>query len=237
MAPYTSTFVDCQNSVIDKLRLDPVLDRARSREWINQYNVDVALQTRYFSGAAAGAPLSRNATSQMLPITLLELGQVSSSSGGQTLAMQPVSFDTILQRRAQVGGGLGQPQYYSLQKNLVEFWPAASGGETLTYYGQTVPDEMIADTDVSGLPDPFAINLLVFGACIEAADFKSDVKLYFFYQQAYQAWLGKFQAFLNRRVTQSSRFIPTVGPDGWPFDTAGWLPHDPSSDFYVTGAR
>ena len=96
---------------------------------------------------------------------------------------------------------------------------------------------MIADTDVSGLPDPFAINLLVFGACIEAADFKSDVKLYFFYQQAYQAWLGKFQAFLNRRVTQSSRFIPTVGPDGWPFDTAGWLPHDPSSDFYVTGAR
>jgi hypothetical protein len=77
----------------------------------------------------------------------------------------------------------------------------------------------------------------VFGACIEAADFKSDVKLYFFYQQAYQAWLGKFQAFLNRRVTQSSRFIPTVGPDGYPFDVSPWLPHDVSSDFYVTGAR
>ena len=237
MAPYTSTFVDCQNSVIDKLRLDPVLDRTRAKEWVNQYLLDVALQSRWFTGAATAAPLSANSTSLPLPPSLIELSWMTSSGGGQTLTMAPMNMEMILmQRQLQGGSGLGQPQWYSLQKNLLEFWPNASGGEVLTFYGATLPDEMIADTDVSGLPDPFAINLLVMGAAIEAADFKSDVKLYFYYQQAYAAWMGKFQSFLNRRVTQSSRTIPIYGPDGRPFDYQ-FLPHDPSSDLYVTGSR
>jgi hypothetical protein len=150
--------------------------------------------------------------------------------------MLPVNFDEILQRRAQQSGGLGQPQFYSLQKNTLEFWPSAMGGETLRYYGSVLPDLMVADSDVSGLPDPFAINLIVYGAAIEAADYKADVKLYFYYQQAYTSWLGKFQAFLNQRVTQSSRAMPIVGPDGRPFGVP-FIPHDASSDWFVTGAR
>jgi hypothetical protein len=237
MAPYTSTFKDCQDSVIDKLRLDPTLDRVRSREWVNQYLLDVAIQSRYFAGSAAGAPLTAGASSQALPAALVELSEVTSTYAGQTVAMSPAGFDQILLQRALQGSAsLGQPQVYSLQKNTLEFWPNAGGGESLTYYGSTLPDEMLNDSDVSGLPDPFAINLLVYGAAIEAADYKSDVKLYFYYQQAYAAWLGKFQSFLNQRITQSSRAMPVVGPDGRPFDTP-FLPHDPSSDWYVTGAR
>jgi hypothetical protein len=236
--PYASTFLNIQDSVIDKLRLDPVLDRTRSKEWANQYLLDVALQSKWFTGAAVAAPLSAGATSQPLPPTLLELSWMTSGYGGQTITMAPVGFEEILMRRQLDGSsGLGQPCWYSLQKNLVEFWPSASGGETLTFYGSTLPDEMIADTDVSGLPEPFAINLLVYGACIEASDFKSDVKLYFWYQQAYQQWLGKFQSFLNRRITQSSRAIPIFGPDGRPFDASGWVPNDLGSDWFVTGAR
>ena len=104
----------------------------------------------------------------------------------------------------------------------------------MTFYGSTVPDEMVADTDVSGLPEPFAINLLVYGACVEASDYKSDPKLYNYYQQAFAGWMGKFQAFLNRRITQGSRFIPVYGPDGRPFDS-GWAPHDRSTDLYGVG--
>lgn len=234
MPPYASNFLDCQNSVIDKLRLDPVLDRARSREWVNQYLLDVALQTGFFNGTVAGPPLSARATSMALPASLVGLQTVTSSYGGQQILMQPVGLDEILQRRAAQGtSAVGQPQFYSLQKDLIELWPAASGGETLLCYGTTLPNEMIADTDVSGLPDPFAINLLVMGAAIEAADYKSDVKLYFYYQQAYAAWMGRFNAYLNQRITQSSRYIPIVGPDGRPFGYSGWVPHDRSSDYYA----
>jgi hypothetical protein len=237
MAPYASTFRDCQNSVIDKLRLDPVLDLARVKSWLNQTLLDVATQSRYFSGQAVGAALAVGASNQALPGSLVELSQVTSSYGGQVLTMAPINFDQILlQRSLQGSGGLGQPQFYSLQKNTLEFWPSAQGGETLRYYGSVLPDLMVADSDVSGLPEPFAINLIVYGAAIEAADFKADVKLYFYYQQAYQAWLGKFQAFLNQRVTQSSRAIPVYGPDGRPFDVP-FIPHDVSSDWFVTGAR
>jgi hypothetical protein len=238
MAPYTSNFLNCQDSVIDKLRLDPVLDRARAREWLNAILLDVSLQTGFFNGTVAGPPLSAGATSMALPAGIVGLQTVTSSYGGQAILMQPVGFDEILQRRtAQGTSAIGQPRFYSLQKDLIELWPTASGGELLLCYGTTLPNEMIADTDVSGLPDPFAINLLVMGAAIDAADFKSDVKLYFYYQQAYAAWMAKFETYLNRRITQSSRYIPIFGPDGRPFDASGWVPHDMSSDFFVTGAR
>lgn len=235
MTAFSSTFQDIQNEVIDKLRLDASADLARVKGYINQVLADVAARTRYFSGSAAGAALTAAATSQALPATLIELEYVTCAFGGQTIVMQAKPFSEILMLRAPTSGS-GPPVFYCLRKGTIEFWPAAQGGEILTYYGATMPDALSANSDVSGLPEPHNSVLLSLGACIEAADFKNDPKLYFYYQQAYQQAMGEFFAYLNMRVTQEGRAFPIYGPDGRPFGVP-FVPHDPSSDWFVTGWR
>lgn len=235
MTAYSSQFSDLQSEVVDKLRLDSTADATRVKEALNQVLVDVAVQSRYFSGSSTGSALAAAASSQALSATIVELEYITCTYGGQTTFLNPVGFDRILMLRTSTSSG--PPTVYCLRKGTVEFWPNAQGGETLTYYGATLPDEMILGSDVSGLPEPFATNLLIYGACIEMADFKNDMRLYFYYQQAYAQWLAKFQTYLNMRVTQTSRAIPVYGPDGRPFTSSPWLPHDPSSDWFITGWR
>lgn len=234
MTAYSSTFQDAQGEVMDKLRLDTTADLTKTKAWLNQILLDIAVTSRYFSGSAAGAALAAAAASQALPATLVELEYVTVTYGGQTAYMTPIGFDKLLM--LQVTASSGPPTFYTLRKGTVNFWPAAAGGEVLTYYGATLPDAMSANSDVSGLPEPYATKLLVYGACIEAADFKNDMRLYFYYQNAYAAWKASFQAYLNTRMTQAARAFPVYGPDGRPFSSP-YLPHDVSSDFYVTGFR
>lgn len=236
MTSYASTFQDAQNAVIDALRLDPVADLPRVKAWLNRTLLDVAVQSKFFSGSAAGAALTAAAANQALPAALVELEYVTCAFGGQTKLMQSVYYDKLLMLREASTAATGPPTVYCLRKSTVEFWPNAAGGEVPTYYGGTLPDLMSANSDVSGLPEPFATQLLVAGACIPAADFKNDPRIYTFYQGEYQQWMAQFLAFLNARVTDSSRGWPIYGPDGRPFGTP-FLPHDPSSDFYVTGFR
>lgn len=237
MTVYASTFLDAQNSVIDSVRLDPVADRQRTKDWLNRTLLDIGVQSKFFSGSAVGAALTAAAANQALPATLVELEYVTCAFGGQTQLMQPIYYDKLLMLRAASTGATGPPINYCLRASTVEFWPAAAGGEVLTYYGATLPAQMSGDTDVSGLPEPYATQLLVAGACIPAADFKNDPRVYTFYQSEYQQWMAQFLAFLNARVTDSSRGWPIYGPDGRPFNAGAWLPHDPSSDFWVTGLR
>ena len=239
MTAYSSVFSDLQQMVSDKLKLDNAslagTDATKIKEALNQTLVHVATATRYFSGSASTSALAAGASTDAIPTTIIELEYVTMAYGGQTYFLQPVGFDRILMRRLSASSG--PPVIYALRKSTLNFWPNAQGGEVLTYYGATLPDEMVSSSDTTGLPEPFATNLIVFGACVEMADFMDDPKLYFYYQQAYQQALGEFQAYLNARVTQTSRAIPIYGPDGRPFDAAPFLPHDPSSDWYVTGFR
>ena len=166
--------------------------------------------------------MAATASNQTLPTNLAALDYVTETFGGQTVQMQPVAFDQILFLRTTVSSG--PPIYYCLRQNSLEFWPSAQGGETLTYYGATLPTVMVNDSDTHGLPEPFGTQACVYGAAIEAADFKTDPKLYFYYQQAYGQELARFQTFLNKRLTQNSRAFPVYGPDGRPFGT----PHLPT---------
>lgn len=234
-APYASTATTIVNSVVAKLRLDAVADAAKTLEWVNQVYTNVATTTRYYSGSSAGAALTAAATSQALPTTIVELEYATATYGGQSLVMMLVDFDRLLQMRQGQSGASGPPLFYSLRKGTVEFFPAAAGGEIITYYGATIPNAMVLG-DIPDLPEPFASKLLEYGACVEAADFKNDARLYFWYQQAYGTWMGQFIAFLNQRKTQAGRAFPIQGPDGRPF-TSPFVPHDPSSDWYVTGFR
>lgn len=230
-APYASTATTIVDSVVAKLRLDAVADAAKTLAWVNQTYTNVATTTRYFSGSTAGAALAAAATSQALPTTIVELEYATATYGGQGFVMTMVDFDKILMYRQSQTGASGPPLFYSLRKGTVEFFPAAAGGEIITYYGATVPNAMILG-DTPDLPEPFASKLLEYGACVEAADFKNDARLYFWYQQAYGQWMGQFIAFLNQRKTQAGRAFTVQGPDG-----QGFVPHDMSSDWWITGFR
>lgn len=237
MTVYASTFLDAQNAVIDSVRLDPAADLQRTKDWLNRTLLDIAVQSKFFSSSSVGAALTAAAANQALSATLVELEYVTCGFGGQTTVMQPVYYDALLMKRQSATAAAGPPLYYCLRKSTLEFWPAAAGGEVLTFYGVTLPDQMSANSDVSGLPEPFATQLLVAGACIPAADFKNDPRIYTYYQSEYQQWMGQFIAFLNARVTDSSRGWPIYGPDGRPFNAGAWLPHDPSTDGYWIGSR
>jgi hypothetical protein len=236
MTTYASTFLSMKNEVKDKLRLDTDTDDdSRLGEWLNQTLVRVATESKYFESNSDGSALAANATNQALPATLVELEYITRTYGGQTVYLTPSAFETILELRAT--GATGPPTQYALRKSTVEFWPNAQGGEVLTYYGAGLPSLMSADGDTTGLPEPFASKLIVYGACIEAADFKNDMRLYFYYQTAFAQWLEAFNTYLNTRLSRASRAFPIYGPDGRPFSAGPFLPHDPSSDFYVTGWR
>ena len=42
---YPSTFVQLQNEVIDRLRLDSIADLTRVKDWINQVYTDICVET------------------------------------------------------------------------------------------------------------------------------------------------------------------------------------------------
>ena len=236
MASYASTFSSIKTAVAEKLRMADTGDDARIGTWVNQALCRVAVDTHWFMGSVDGAALAAGASSQALPTTLVELEQISLVFGGQPYYLFPTEFDQILMLRSR-GPSSGPPRYYCLRKNTVELWPSAAGGEVLSYYGAILPDPLLtAPTDVPGLPEPYAAKLLEYGACLEAADFKKDVYLFFHYTPKYQEWLSGFQAFCNRRITRASMQVPVYGPDGRPFDVA-YVPHDRSSDWYTTGWR
>lgn len=235
MTTYAATYTDCASEVIDKLRLDATLDATRVSNYLNQTLANIAVLTGYFSGSSAGSALAAGATNQALPATLIDLDYLTCGFGGQTVFMQAINFDRILQLRSTSAGASGPPYFYYLDKNTVEVWPTAAGGEILTYYGATYPIVWTGSA-VSGLPEPFGSKLLIYGACVEAADYKNDARIYTYYQSAYQQWMGQFMAFLNQRRTENSRAWPVYGPDGRPFGIPA-VPHDPSSDYFTTGWR
>lgn len=215
---------DIQARVAEKLRLDATADATKMSEWVNQTLVDVAVRTKYFSGSSTGSALTAAASSASLPAAMVELEYMVATYGGQTTYMRPALFAELLMRRQAGGSASGPPQRYALRKDTVEFWPGAVGGETLTFYGATLPDEFTGSSS-SGLPEPFNSNLLEAGACAQAAEFKADPRLDYF-RAAYERWMGLFQAYLNRRKSLAAQAFSVYGGD------APLVPHDPSTDLY-----
>ncbi len=226
MTAFSTTFLIAYTEVLQKARLDATLDLAKSKQWVNLALMDAAVTSRYFKGSSAGSALSAAATSQTLPTTIVQLENATVAFGGSNIPLQPVSYTKLLYLR-QPGGATGPPLVYTLRQSTVEFWPPASGGEIITYYGSTIPDSMSGDSDTCGLPEPFAFHLLTYGALINAAEFKADLLLMGEYTQQHQAWMGGFMAYCNRREALTGQAFEVY--TGYPSS----VPHDPSSDFFV----
>lgn len=226
---FPSTRVDIRTMVENGVRLLDADDAEKINDWINLAYAEAAEAVKWFEGSSAGAALAAGATNQAIPATILEVEDVTCTYGGISPPLRQLSWEELLYQR-QYGSAGGPPMFYCVRKANVEFWPNAQGSEILTYYGSMLPSSYLAnDSDVPDFPEPFATNLLYYGACVKAAEFKNDLLQLGGFQQSYAQWMAKFQAFLNKREGTGSLAFPVYpGPPG-----AGAPPHDRSSDWYV----
>jgi hypothetical protein len=215
--------VDIQNAVLAKGRLDSSADRVKVKDWINQAAADAVLRTECLIGIATVAPVA-GCTSQTLGSAAMRIKGIFPSYGGQNYRpLQPVSLETILERRMGSPGQYNVPSVYAaVGMHGLEFWPTVQAGTSLLIYYVKAPTVLVADADVSELPEPFASKLLEYGALVEAADFKRDDQLQI-YTQRYLEWVGKLQTHVNRYAGGVAQQLQVYGTPVFP-------PHDPSTD-------
>jgi|SRR5215471_14235830 len=203
---YPSSFKDLYQAVIDKLRLDVPLDTQKAKDYVNMAYHRACLDTEFWEDHSQVVGLAANATSITVPASLLMIDYIVPAQVDGLLLppMQLVGMDVLQGKRAWSGGTITQtaPQMYAYQSGQnpsIEFWPTASGGETFTFFGVRLPPPMSGDTDVPIIPDPYATNILVYGGCCNAAEFKQNFIMLSTYQQDYEFWIQKLRGFQNNR--------------------------------------
>lgn len=204
---YPSTFVDIQNAVLQKGRLNSSDDLTKVKDWINQAYYESVLETEFFEAGTASAALTAGATSVTVPAAILSIDYIvpSTSDGAQWGPMDMITFEELLENRAWSAGAvpLGAPTRYSYRSasaSTIEIWPNANGGETLTFYGNCLPTALASDGDIPIFPEPYATKVLEYGALSQVAEFKKDIFFLQQNQQLYAMWQGKLRSFINTRV-------------------------------------
>jgi len=231
---YPSTFLDIQNEVISKLRLSPTDDLPDVKDWINQTYAEVASQTRCFqTDGTSTMTAGEDSYTMPVPVLHIDLLTVTPSGANVWFPLKECALIEILNMRALGQGTTGPPIKYSLVgMNQLEVWPPARSGDVMTFWYSYLPTALSGDTDVPGIPEPYATNVLTYGACVKAAELKRDLAVLPNYQGQYNQALSAFQVYLNRKAGSYPAAFPTwTGGRRWPFS-------DPSTDvpWYGWGA-
>ena len=220
---YPATFLDIQEAVLAKGRLDPTEDRAKVKDWINQAQTDAVLRTEALVGVATMTPVA-GCTSQTLGNAALRIKALYASYGGQQYhPLEPIGMERILEHRIGAAGSNEVPRYYALMGlHTLEFWPTPQANTTLYIYYVKAPTVLSDDAEVPEIPEPYASKLLEYGALSEAAEFKRD-EMQDIWSKKYDLWVGKLQSHLNRIAGGVAGQLLVYGTNSLP-------PHDPSAD-------
>lgn len=223
---YPSTFLDIQNAVIDKLRLDAAADRERVKDWINQVYADVCVETAA-NITAANLTLTADEPTYTLPDSVLKITDmyVTPVDGTTYGPLEPVALSQIIRWRQGTGGNTssGSVLYYCRRGlNLIDFYPTPSSADTITVYYVVLPAVLSEDEDVADLQEPWSSKLLEYGALAEAADFKRDPSEGQ-YRALYADWLRRFQTHMNMSGGGVAKQIPV-------FNAFDRMPADNSMD-------
>ena len=221
---FPSQFVDIQNAVIAKARLDAQLDLLRVKDWINQVYYQACIETNFYESSwTLGVPLTPNASSIAVPAAVVKLEYIvpTGTDGSNWATMDEVQFEEILDSRAWQGGSipLGAPSKYAFrsgQASTIEFYPNAAGGEVFTFYGLFLPTALVADNAVPIFPEPFASKVLEYGALVQAAEFKKDIFFLNTYQQDWADWKMRLQMFNNQRPGAKVQQMRITNERPWP---------------------
>ena len=224
---YPSTFVDIQNAVLAKGRLDATADLDKVKDWINAAQARANMETEALVTLATMSTTA-SVSSYTFPSAAVRIKALYVTAGGvQYRPLAPVSLNRILELRQGIGGSgatNAYPQVYALV-GLTEFevFPTPDGTETITVYYLQQPTALSADADVPQLPEPFASKVLEYGALVEAAEFKRDDSLQGFAQQ-YEAWIQRLRTHLNRLGGGIPLQMEVYG-------SPVMAPHDPATDW------
>lgn len=224
---YPSTFVDIQNAVIAKGRLDATNDLSKVKDWINQVLAQVCIEAES-SITFATMSTTNGDVSYTLSSTVVRIKGLYVTTGGvQYKPLEPISLERMLELRQANGGAStqgGTLLYYCLVGlNQFELYPTPTGSETITVYYVAQPTALSADSDVPEIPEPFSSKLLEYGALVEADAFKRDFDALQFDQAQYERWMQRFKAHLSRKKGGVPEQMLVYGSPAMP-------PHDPSTD-------
>jgi hypothetical protein len=208
MAPYAGTYGSIKSTVINKLRLDATDDATDVGNAINLAYQQVIQETGALQRTASSV-LTADVASYDMPAEVAWIRSVwiTYSDGTFTDPLQQVTLEQISeQRRATAASGeqVVRPIYALAGQGQLELWPTPAAGQSLTFILVYLPDALVDDTDVPAIMEPYGSMLLQYGALVELARFKKDPLLPD-YEAAYQAWMTRFQLWLNRRQGSSAR--------------------------------
>ena len=214
--PFPSTYLNLQDKVIRRLRLDATADRATVKDILNVVYAQVCVETEALQ-AAATMVVTPNASTYLLPLQVLRIKEMTAGAAGGSSYGPPLvqaSLDEILKLRqsAQVAStNSGTSSRYALiGMNQLELWPTPTSADTLLLYYVYLPVALNVDADVPGLQEPYATQILFYGALAELADDMSD-PAEINYRQLYDMWMAKFRGHLNRRHSGVSTQLRVVG--------------------------
>ena len=223
---FPSTFVDLQNDVIQRLRLDATADLAKVKDWINQVYAQVCVETEANVTVATMA-LTAGTSSYTLSSSIERIkGMFVTPVGGQaSQPLLPITLDELIKRRSASNAATatsGSVTHYALL-GLSEFevWPTPASADTITVYYSALPTALSADADVPILHEPWASKLLFNGAAAEAADYKGDPAEND-YRAIFEDQLRRYRTHLSLKGPRPNQF-QVVSSSPFPL-------HDPSTD-------
>jgi hypothetical protein len=224
---YPSTFLDIRNEVISKIRLDATIDASRTKDWVNQVYVDACTETEALQAYSTMALTPATAIYTLDPsIHRIKESYCVPTGGYQSRPLQPVSLEQILEwntANPQAVLNLGGVKYYAVWGlNNIQFYPVPQSADSITIYYTQRPAALVNDGDLPLLPEPYATECLVNGACYKGAMFLKDPDATIF-QQNYNTEIARLRGHLRRKegaMTRQFRILPG----------AMTRPHDPSVD-------
>lgn len=227
---YPSTFLDLQNSVIKKARLNATSDLSSVKDWLNQVYAQACIEleanidktTATLTAGTSSYDLSVLASG----VVRIKQMYVTPVGGTQSRPLRVTSLEQILAWQQASGGATvsnGTVIWYSLSGlNRIDFYPTPGSADTLTIYYVKQPTALSANTDTTILPEPYASKVLEYGTLAEAADFKGDPSETE-YRQLHAVWMQKLKAHITRRASGQPGQFNTL-------PSRLILPHDPSAD-------
>ena len=211
---YPSTFVDIQNAVIAKSRLDATNDRQRVKDWINQVYADVCVTTEALQESDT-MTLTSNQASYTIPSAVVRIKYMAIKQPNQTGYNVPLTLVPLQQiliwRQANAGLATtnGTSMFYAVSGlNDLDLYPTPATADTLLMYYLLQPTALSADSDIPQIPEPYASKCLEYGSLVEASDYLKDFISGYTYRQVYDEWMQKFRQHLRRKEGGQTKQFP-----------------------------
>src|SRR5262249_46284466 len=152
----------------------------RTKDWINRAYFDAAIEAEVIP-ATSTMTLTAGAGSYTLPAAVGRIKQMVVKPAGSSQfnpPMERTSYDLIVQRRRygndQAVAGAQPSEYDLIGTNDLEVWPTPAAADVIMIEYWAYPIALSGNTDVPVFEEPYASNLLEFGALVHAGDFKGD---------------------------------------------------------------